>query len=176
MVNMLDAKNSTLYEEAVRRNRQDLREIKLCGAVLTLASAIEADCARRLAHHQLSEGKFVVLLVLHEADIGLAPNELATRCGVTRATITGLIDGLQRDGIAHRVADENDRRSYQVQLTDKGRELARVVFDEHAEWLSSVFGGLASHETDLLTSLVQTLWKNTDRGKHMSEAAQNEQD
>lgn len=169
---MLDAKNSALFEEAVRRNRKDLRQIKLCGAILTLASAIEADCSKRLGQHQLSESKFVVLIVLHESRKGLAPNELATRCGVTRATITGLIDGLERDGIVRRMADEIDRRSYQVQLTEKGQELALVVFNEHVEWLSTVFGGLTSIETDFVASLVQMLWKKTDRGQHIAEINQ----
>lgn len=162
---MLNAKNTSLYNEAVRRKRTDLREIKLCGAVLSLAAAIEADCARRLARHQLSEGKFVMLIVLHEAQSGLAPAELATRCGVTRATVTGLIDGLERDGLARRIAHETDRRSLQIQLSEKGQALARVVFDEHAEWLSSVFGGLDQNQSSLLTTLLHTIWQKTDAGK-----------
>ncbi|QDG93890.1 MarR family transcriptional regulator (plasmid) [Rhizobium sp. NIBRBAC000502774] len=172
---MLDAKNSTLYQEAVRRKRTDLPEIRLCASVLTLAGAIAADCARRLAQHHLSEGKFVMLIVLHESKIGLPPNELATRCGVTRATVTGLIDGLERDGLARRVADQKDRRSLQVQLTEKGQDLARIVFDEHAEWLSTVFCRLDRHQSDLLASLVQTLWQNTDTGRQAARTSESEQ-
>jgi DNA-binding MarR family transcriptional regulator len=162
---MLNAKNRSLYEEALRRGRTDYRQIKLCGGVLSLASAIDADCARRLARHQLSDSKFVMLIVLHEAKDGLAPNELATRCGVTRATMTGLIDGLERDGLARRDAYEKDRRSVKIRLSDRGEHLARTVFDEHAEWLGSVFGGLDREQSELLTSLIQAIWQKTDAGK-----------
>jgi DNA-binding MarR family transcriptional regulator len=36
---------------------------------------------------------------------GLAPHELAKRAGVTRATVTGLLDGLERDGFLSRHCD-----------------------------------------------------------------------
>lgn len=162
---MLSAKNEALYREAERRGRSDLRDIKLCATVLSLASAIEADCARRLARHQLSDSKFVMLIVLHEAKDGLAPNELATRCGVTRATMTGLIDGLERDGLARRMADDKDRRSVKIRLSERGEDLARTVFDEHAEWLGSVFGRLDDAQSELLLTLAQAVWRNTDAGR-----------
>lgn len=168
---MLNAKNKSLYEEAKRRRRKDEQQIKLCGGVLSLASAIEADCARRLSRHGLSETKFVVLVVLHESRGGLAPNELATCCGVTRATMTSLIDGLERDGIARRTAGGQDRRRVNIQLTDRGADLARSVFDEHAEWLGSVFGGLDREQSELLTSMIHKIWKNTDAGKLAAAAA-----
>ncbi|MDH4415415.1 MAG: MarR family transcriptional regulator [Rhizobium sp.] len=168
---MLNARNKSLYEEAKRRGRKDDRQIKLCGGVLSLAAAIEADCARRLARHQLSESKFVMLIVLHDSKGGLAPNELATRCGVTRATMTSLIDGLERDGITRRTADGQDRRSVNIQLTDKGADLARSVFDEHAEWLGSVFGGLDQEQSEVLASLIELIWQKTDAGKLAAAAA-----
>lgn len=167
---MLNAKHKSLFEEAQRRGRKDVRQIELCGGVLSLAAAIEADCARRLSRHQLSESKFVMLVVLLEAKDGLAANEVATRCGVTRATMTSLIDGLERDGLARRTADGQDRRSVNIQLTDKGADLARSVFDEHAEWLASVFGGLDREQSELLTSMIRLIWQKTDIGKLASAA------
>lgn len=107
-----------------------------------------------------------MLIVLHESKIGLPPNELATRCSVTRATVTDLIDGLEAEGFARRVSDRKDCRRLQFQLTEKGRDLARIVYNEHAEWLSTGFGRLDRHQSDLLASLVQTLWQNTDTGRH----------
>ncbi|WP_320203494.1 MarR family winged helix-turn-helix transcriptional regulator [Agrobacterium rosae] len=110
--------------------------------------------------------QFFMLIVLHESKIGLPPNELATRCSVTRATVTDLIDGLEAEGFARRVSDRKDCRRLQFQLTEKGRDLARIVYNEHAEWLSTGFGRLDRHQSDLLASLVQTLWQNTDTGRH----------
>ncbi len=86
--------------------------MRLCFEVLALASAIDRACAARLAPYRLSEGKFVLLFLLRDLPEGLAPHELAERAGVTRATITGLLDGLERDGFLARHDDKEDRRSW----------------------------------------------------------------
>ena len=57
---------------------------------------------------------------------------MAERAGVTRATVTGLLDGLERDGFLRREADEVDRRRVQVLLSAKGKAIATKLFAEHA--------------------------------------------
>ena len=51
--------------------------------------------------------------------------ELSDRIGLDTSTVTRLVDGLVRDGLARRARDEGgDRRRVFVSLTDAGRELA----------------------------------------------------
>jgi DNA-binding MarR family transcriptional regulator len=53
-----------------------------------------------LARHKISQGRFTVLILLNrdpERPVNLA--DLAERSRVTRATMTGLIDTLERDGL-----------------------------------------------------------------------------
>ena len=52
---------------------------------------------RYFAGRGLSEGKFKILMLLFDAkDHSLSPTELAKQSNVTKATITGLLDGLVR--------------------------------------------------------------------------------
>jgi DNA-binding MarR family transcriptional regulator len=51
--------------------------------------------------------------------------ELARLAEVTPATITGMLDGLERHGIVTRRRSEEDRRVVIVTLTDEGRSLLR---------------------------------------------------
>ena len=95
---MLERKHRALLEIAARRGLPSAGGIGLCFQLLSLAAAIDRDCAARLAPRGLSEGKFVLLFLLHEQAQGLAPHELAAGAGVTRATVTGLLDGLSADG------------------------------------------------------------------------------
>src|SRR5688572_7998896 len=95
----LEQKYLALLGEAERRQIPDLDNIRLCFQVLSLASSIDRDCAALLAPFGLSEGRFVLLFVLDAADDGLAPNALAEQAGVTRATVTGLLDGLERESL-----------------------------------------------------------------------------
>jgi DNA-binding MarR family transcriptional regulator len=75
-----------------------------------------------LARHNLTRGRFMVLGVLaRESPKAMCPSELAAVCGVTRATITGLVDSLERDGMVTREMSPADRRMMPVRLTDEGR-------------------------------------------------------
>ncbi len=114
------AKHHALLGEMERRHSPSTDALKTCFEVLSLAAAIDRDCSNRLAPHKLSEGKFVLLFLLHNAPDGLSPHELSERAGVTRATITGLLDGLERDGFLKRHADSEDRRKLTVRLTSEG--------------------------------------------------------
>src|SRR5437867_3569885 len=65
-----------------------------------------------LATHGLTQGRFGVLMALWgscrragDRIAPLSPAELAERTGVTRATITGLVDTLERDGLVTRTPD-----------------------------------------------------------------------
>ena len=57
----------------------------------------------QLARHNITQGRFSVLMILLNRCAGeaqsLGPAELADAAGVSRATMTGLIDTLERDGL-----------------------------------------------------------------------------
>src|SRR5436309_12182623 len=62
--------------------------------LLRVGSDVFAALEKYLACHRLSQGSFTVLMLLNrDPDIGLNPSDLASKCGVTRATMTGLLDG-----------------------------------------------------------------------------------
>ena len=64
-----------------------------------------------LASHGTRHGRFNLLMILMKCTEGKAtPAGLAEKTGVTRATISGLLDGLQKDGLIERRSDPQDRR------------------------------------------------------------------
>ncbi|MGD9946164.1 MAG: MarR family transcriptional regulator, partial [Burkholderiaceae bacterium] len=73
---LLERKYQALLQEAQRRNLPDLEGMRLCMHTLSLAAAIDRDCATQLAVHGLSEGRFVLLFLLDAVADGLAPHEL----------------------------------------------------------------------------------------------------
>lgn len=172
MRKMLEQKHMALLEEAERRALTATDNIRACFELLTLAGAVDRDCAARLAPHRLSEGKFVLLFLLHDKPDGLSPHELAERAGVTRATITGLLDGLERDGFIARRGGLDDRRKIAVALTEVGRKMARDLFTEHAEWVASLFEGFTANERKTLNNLLQRICRNLD--SHRQQVGQDE--
>lgn len=158
----IERKHHAMLDEARRRGHADTRGLQLCFELLALTAAIDRDCAARLAPHQLSEGKFVLLFLLHGRPDGLSPHELADRAGVTRATITGLLDGLERDGFLTRHHATDDRRKIAARLTDKGEATAATLFREHAKWIGSLFSDLSAEESQLLSTLLDRVAQKTN--------------
>ncbi|BDR09587.1 MarR family transcriptional regulator [Comamonas thiooxydans] len=151
----LEQKYQALIEEAQRRDLPDVDGIQLCFQVLSMAANIDRDCAALLAPHGLSEGRFVLLFLLDVAPDGLAPNALAEQAGVTRATVTGLLDGLEREGLIERHANAEDRRALCIRLTSKGKQLASTVIDQHGRWIAGLFGNLSAPERKQLAALLE---------------------
>ena len=156
----LEQKYHALIQEAQRRKMPDVEGIRLCFQTLSLAAGIDRDCAALLAPHSLSEGGFVLLFLLDAAPDGLAPNTLAEQAGVTRATVTGLLDGLEREELIERHADASDRRALCIRLTRKGRRVAKIVFEQHGRWIASLYGNLSTPEREQLASLLEKVAGN----------------
>jgi len=72
----------------------------------------------------------------------MSPSELGDRLIVTRATVTGLLDSLERHGFVSRTANPVDRRSLVVDITPAGltvlRELRTLIHRQEKAWMSAL--------------------------------------
>ncbi|MFC5923625.1 MarR family winged helix-turn-helix transcriptional regulator [Micromonospora vulcania] len=71
--------------------------------------------------HGLTQAGMVTLMTLAR-DGELPHREVAERCFVRPATLTGIVDTLAREGLVERQRDDNDRRSVRLAITPAGRE------------------------------------------------------
>ena len=156
----LEQKYLALLEEAQRRKMPDVEGIRLCFQALSVAAGIDRDCVALLEPHGLSEGRFVLLALLDASTYGLAPNALAKQAGVTRGTVSGLLDGLEREALIERHADAKDHRAQRVQLTHKGKRLAKIVFEQHSHWAASLFANMSGAERKQLAVLLRKVAGN----------------
>ncbi|MBI5602725.1 MAG: MarR family transcriptional regulator [Deltaproteobacteria bacterium] len=69
----------------------------------------------------LTHGQFFLIVAIMEEE-GLLPSELAEKTCQDRATITGLLDRLEKDEWIERKPDNRDRRSLRIYLTPYARE------------------------------------------------------
>src|ERR1700722_11817934 len=99
--------------EAKARRYPDM-DLVACEAYLMLRQV--GDCVRstlekRLATEGISHGRFMLLVILdRDPEQPLPASELAEHAGVTKQTITSLLDGLEKDGYITRRQDPQDRR------------------------------------------------------------------
>jgi len=113
-----------------------------------------------MASFDVSSGRFTVLMLLlkqqscAESGNAVTPAELAERAGCTRATMTGLIDTLERDALVKRTPDADDRRMMTVCLTPKGTELLHRMLPGHFKRLAKLMACLSEAERKTLVRLL----------------------
>jgi DNA-binding MarR family transcriptional regulator len=118
-------KGEMLCKMSERYPSMNQSAIQLISHVQSIGKSLSAMLNDVLSEHDLTEGKFYVISFLfseelfqHEAP---SPSQIADHIGVTRGTVTGLLDGLERDGFVERTLDPRDRRALTIKMTDKSR-------------------------------------------------------
>jgi len=106
----------------------------------------------------LTPGRLAVLMVLNsQPETAFPLSQIGDYLVVTRANITGLIDGLAREGLVRRIDHPDDRRMVLAQLTDKGRKFMGWFAPQHHENVKSFMGCLSSTEKRQLVGLLDRL-------------------
>ncbi len=72
----------------------------------------------------------------------MSPSEIGGRLIVTRATVTGLVDSLERRGLVRRMANPADRRGLLIEVTPEGLEVVAqvrtLVHRSERTWMSGL--------------------------------------
>lgn len=126
--------NEILEKFAARYPIADVSAISSFLYLLRVATDLSLALDACLIKHGLLQGRWWVLILLMREDAKISsPSLLAEKAGVSRATMTGLLDGLVRDGLVERVFDAHDRRSVLISLTEQGQaKLDEVMPDYYA--------------------------------------------
>jgi len=107
--------------------------------------AFEQFASRHLRKQGLTPAQFAVLSAL-AAGTTLSCKALSEQTGITKGSLTGIVDRLELNGLAHRVTSREDRRSHLVSLTDEGRATFERVADKHFAHLQQAFEGVDRDE------------------------------
>jgi DNA-binding MarR family transcriptional regulator len=114
--------------------------------------------------HKMSHAGFSVLMILHrQPTLGLNPSDLANRCGVTRATMTGLLDSLQRQKLIRRERDQTDRRTVLVRLNDFGIEVLESLLHDYYRRVALLMGGLSAAEKKRMGEMLKRVTEGIER-------------
>jgi DNA-binding MarR family transcriptional regulator len=101
--------------------------------------------------------RFDLMAQLERAPQGLKMSELSQRMMVTGGNVTGITDGLEKEGLVVREVDAADRRVYRVKLTAEGERQFRRMAAEHEKWVVDLFGALSPRQKKQLMDLLGEL-------------------
>ncbi|MCP3873014.1 MAG: MarR family transcriptional regulator [Desulfobacteraceae bacterium] len=100
-----------------------------------------------------------VLLSLWDED-GLKANELGKRAGLEPSTMTGLLDRMERDGLAKRKPDPKDRRANRIYLTKAGIDSQVSATKVVSNTLEKVFNTISNKDIETTKTVLRTILKN----------------
>jgi len=109
----------------------------------------------------LTKSRFMVLIQLYRLqDEGMSMSELCRIHRVKSATMTGIIDTLEREGHIERFADPSDRRKVIVRITGAGKVLMDDFLPRHQDYVRQMTAGLTVEERRTLLELMMKLYKS----------------
>lgn len=108
--------------------------------------------------YNLSEGKFCALIVLHQhGAAGVAPSGLAAKIGVTRATISNMLQRLEREGLVELRPAAQDGRGKIAALTAAGERYMEEILPTHYLRITRLMERLDEGEQRELIRLLRKL-------------------
>jgi DNA-binding MarR family transcriptional regulator len=138
----LDARSLLAYNELTRTNR-----------------AFVSVLDRAAVDHGMSVGRNLVLWVISQADPtkGMTPAEIARMADVTRATVTGLLNSLERDGLIVRSRSTADRRQVHVLLSPNAQRVIKQTWPKQSEQITRVMAALTEREKTALVDILRKI-------------------
>lgn len=133
---MLEKINVAKYEHLLALAKShadvDFAALETTLALLLVAEEVQNAMEHNLGCFNLSRGRFKVLLELMMAsDSSLTPADLAAKVEVSRGTMTGLLDALEKEGFIQRKPSADDRRTILIRITAEGLELIQRMLPEN---------------------------------------------
>ena len=129
-----------------------------CAQNLMLASSrfTEAD-TRAMRRHGLSPAARILLATVEGAGEPLPANVLAERLLVSGASITSLVDTLERRGLVRRIRPNHDRRLVLIEPTDAAQPVIDAYLAEVTALHAAEFSIFTADEREQLTNLLARL-------------------
>ncbi len=90
----------------------------------------------------------------------LRPSDLSKMLLRSRQTITGTIDGLERDGLVQRELNGSDRRTKRVFITKKGLDSVRKSLPSTMEITNTALPELSQEQMQELTTVLRKIRKH----------------
>ncbi|MBK3574378.1 MarR family transcriptional regulator [Streptomyces sp. MBT65] len=138
-------------------------DLGLVDALAQLSFLVQNALAEIAGEYDLSLTQTRLLGILRDREPTM--NQLGHHLGLDKSSITGLVDRAQRRGLVTRTPSTLDRRSFQVSITDAGRQLAQQVATRFAERIEKCVEPLPEADRTRLSRLATRI-VTTDAQAH----------
>lgn len=114
----------------------------------------------QLKQYDLGSGQFHFLMMLYKKD-GVNQETLAETLNIDKATSARAIKKLEEKGYVTRTRDENDRRNYNVFLTEKAQTLKPQIKSILKNWTDFLLTNISKKEQEQLFIILDKISQNS---------------
>ena len=139
--------------------RGEKKERLALSTYVKLVRATETVLAKATCHLKkvnLTVSQFGVLEALYHLG-PMCQRDLAKKILKSTANLTTVIDNLEKRQLVTRERDIDDRRYFNILLTEEGDQLMRGIFPDHADRISGAMNNLTASEQMQLGMLCKKL-------------------
>lgn len=134
-------------------------EITFHYLMMACHSRIQKSLYSRLKDTGLTMGQPKILDYLKDND-GALQKDIAAACHIEPATLTALLNGMEKSGLAQRKTINGNRRSSHIFLTEKGREKLSLVSKEFEDIEKQAFEGLSDSQVSECMETLKKIYEN----------------
>jgi DNA-binding MarR family transcriptional regulator len=155
----LDDVDRLVNQWTAERPDLDVRAMATVARLLNVATHIRERLTAFAAEYGVSVPEADVLFTLRRSGppYRLSPTAMADALLVPSGTMTNRLDRLERQGLIERVPHPTDRRSMEVELTDKGRRVVDEAVTRHVANEQEMLAALSERERATLDRLTARL-------------------
>jgi DNA-binding MarR family transcriptional regulator len=124
------------------------------GYLMTFIAERAAERFERALHHEGIRVRHASVLVLIDAEGPMSQRALGRRLRIDKSPMVGVVDDLERLGLAERRRRDGDRRVQAIHLSDAGRALATRIQRVADELNESLFAPLDDAQRAQLQALL----------------------
>lgn len=132
----------------------ELDSLKSMRILFRAHQAIESYSKKDILQYNLTLNEFAALEVLfHKGKLPV--QAMCTEVLIANSSMTYVLDKLEGKDLIKRIQDMNDKRTFYVELSEKGRIYATKIFPKHYQVMREVFDVLNVEERETLNNLLK---------------------
>ena len=143
--------------EKIRQHlsERELQELRTVFTLRATAQNVDNAISEWMAGSVGSVARYQILMALWASKgKGISHKHIVAAMSVTRATVSGLMAALERDGLVKSQVDGEDRRKLIARLTPKGEAVIKKQHELNLVKFRAVFAPFTSEELSSLTALL----------------------
>lgn len=154
----------SLLDSVPKRTEAAERRDETYNTVIATHKLMQRSIAELLSEEALTQAQFYALRVVARNGAMLM-RKISEEMLVTPATITGIVDRLERKGLVKRMARQGDRRATIIELTPEGRAVQERVATRYSELMQRALHAFTTDEQRALRHLLEKLQQEMSRSR-----------